>query len=374
MLLDIYSPSMEKLGIIEKMESLIWIRRYWEPGEFKLLVAFTPEANALLKTGNIVMKEDDSEAAYIQFVHISKNREGYEVIEVQGHFLTGWIGKRVIVSKLDNVKDTPQHIIQRIVRENAVAAENRKIPRLAMGTEPDLPSENIAYTSKDYANALDAIEDIAKDAKIGFRIRTNQSTLNHSFYAFAGLDKTERNARGAPPCIFSRKNDNVLEQEFSESTEKYLNTAYVEGEEREDKTHLSSIVNDGNSGLDRNEMFVSGLNIKQTYKDDSDTEVTMTDAEYIQALDDRGREKLEAYPVAQEFSSVIDTNANLRYREDFDIGDEVTCVNEDWNVRVNTRITEITEIYEVKGMSLEVRFGDTVPSIYKQMKTIAEGG
>ena len=41
--LYVYSSEMELQGIVEKIASLIWTRRYWSCGEFKLLVPFTEE-------------------------------------------------------------------------------------------------------------------------------------------------------------------------------------------------------------------------------------------------------------------------------------------------------------------------------------------
>lgn len=375
MLLYVYSPNMELLGLVEEIESLIWTRKYWVSGAFKLLVAFDRQKKELLKSGNIIMKQGDVEAVYIQYVHIYKNVEGFEEIEIQGHFLPIWVGKRVIASQLVNVEDTAQNIIGRIVDENCVAtAQNRKIPRLSMGAGKVTGGNVITYTSKKYENVLDAIEGIAQSAKIGFRIVTDRATGLHMFECFKGADKTEKNNAGNPPCIFAPEFDNVLGQEFSETIQKYRNTAYIEGEKREDETYISAIFNDENTGLDRNEMFVSGSNIKQTYKNETDTEVTMTDTDYRQALLDRGKEKLESYPISREFASDINAHANLRYRVDFDLGDKVTIINSRWNTRIDAIITEISEIYEANGERLEIQFGEAVPSLYKQIKTISEGG
>ena len=166
----------------------------------------------------------------------------------------------------------------------------------------------------------------------------------------------------------------MLEQEYTKSTEKHKTTAYVTGEETEDKAPVLVIVNGENSGLARKELYVSAGDIKQTYKDDDDKEITLTDAEYESALAARGGEKLEQYLISQAFSSEINVGANLIYRKDFDLGDRVTCVNKTWNVRIDARITEISEIYEVDGEGLEITFGESIPSIYKQIKSMATGG
>lgn len=365
---------MEVLGVVEEITSLVWTRRYWEPGEFKMLVPFNDTHNKLLQEDNIVIKHGDTEAAEIKYVSISKNLEGFEVIEVQGKFLTQWINKRVIEKQLANVSATAQDLIRRIVDENCVTTSAaRIIPNLSMADDPEIAGAKILYTSETYVNALDAIEDLAQGSKIGFRIDTDRSAGHHVFSVYKGVDSTENNSAGNPPCIFSQEYDNVLEQEYSKSTEKHKNTAYVTGETREDDSFETVIVGAENTGLDRNELYVSGGDIKQTYKDDDDKEVTMTDEEYRRALSDRGGEKLEQYPISQSFASEINVGANLIYRKDFDLGDRVTCFNKKWNVRIDARITEITESYDVKGEGLEITFGESIPSLYKQIKNMTGG-
>lgn len=374
MQLYVYSPHMEMLGVIEEITSLLWTRKYWEPGNFKLLVPFNDTHNQLLKEDNIIIKHGDTEAAEIKFVDISKNLEGFEVIEVQGKFITQWIDKRVIEKKLLNVSATAQSLIRRIVDENCVTTSAaRQLPNLSMADDAVIDGSEILYTSEIYDNALDAIIDLAQGSKIGFRITTDRATGLHVFSTYKGMDCTENNSAGNPPCIFSQEYDNVLGQEYTKSTEKYRNTAYVTGETREDESFETVIVNDENSGLNRNELHVSGGDIKQTYTDENDKEITMSLDEYCRALRDRGTEKLEQYPVSQSFSSEINVGANLVYRKDFDLGDRVTCFNKKWNVRIDARITEVTEGYEVKGESLEIIFGEAIPSLYKQIKTMTGG-
>jgi hypothetical protein len=128
------------------------------------------------------------------------------------------------------------------------------------------------------------------------------------------------------------------------------------------------------NGLDRNELYVSAGDIKQSYKDDEGNQITLTDADYKAALLARGQEKLDSRGVTKNFSSDINTGANLVYRVDYDVGDRVTSFNKNWNVRIDARITEVSEVYEVKGESLEVVFGESFPSLYKQIKQITKGG
>ena len=373
--LYVYDSEMNMLGILEEITSLVWTRRYWDCGDFKLLVPFNSTHNQLLQTGNIIIKHGDDEAAEIKYVSISKNLEGYEVIEAQGKFLTTWLSKRIVTTPLVNVVARAQEIIRRLVDENCITSSlSRRLPSFSLASESLIAGDNITYNSEEYVNLLDAVIDVAQGSKIGFKVITDRSTGLHTFHVFKGRDYTADNTAGNPPCIFSQEYDNVLEQEYTKSTEKYCSTAYVTGEEREDESQELVIVNDANTGLDRNELYVAANDIKQTYKDDEDVEHTLTDEEYRQALTDRGNEKLEQFTISQAFSSEINSAANLTYREDFDLGDRVTCINKTWNVRIDARITEISETYELKGEGLEITFGESIPSLYKQIKNMAKGG
>ena len=153
--LYVYSSDMELQGIVEKIASLIWTRRYWSCGEFKLLVPFTEEHSRMLVKNNIIMKRGDDEAAQIRYVSITKNSQGLEEIEVQGKFLIAWIGKRIIKKQIIT-NDTTQNILYRIVRENVTnpADTARKIPDVSIATDDeDTESGVIDYTSEQYTNA-----------------------------------------------------------------------------------------------------------------------------------------------------------------------------------------------------------------------------
>jgi len=165
--LYVYSSDMVLQGIVEKIASLIWTRRYWTCGEFKLLVPFTEEHSRMLVKNNIIMKRGDDEAAQIRYVHITKNSQGLEEIEVQGKFLIAWIGKRIIKKQIIT-KDTTQSILYRIVRENVTSPTDsaRKIPDVSIATDDtDTGSGTIDYTSEQYTNAQLAAETAAKAAK-----------------------------------------------------------------------------------------------------------------------------------------------------------------------------------------------------------------
>lgn len=372
--LYVYSSEMELQGIVEKIASLIWTRRYWSCGEFKLLVPFTEEHSRMLVKNNIIMKRGDDEAAQIRYVSITKNSQGLEEIEVQGKFLIAWIGKRIIKKQIIT-KDTTQNILYRIVRENVTnpADTVRKIPDVSIATDDaDTESGVIDYTSEQFANAQLAAETAAKAAKLGIRMRTDARTGAHAFSVYEGRDLTAGNTAGNAPCIFSQEFDNIVEQEYTNSIENLKSTAFVGGEEKEGVARKVAEVGGSAAGLAREEVFINATDIVQEYEDDDGTQVTLTDAEYLALLSARGAEELEQYAETLSFGSKVNTFANLIYRTDYDLGDRVTCVNKRWGIRIDVRITEIAETYQNNVEEIDITFGESLPALLTQIRQITK--
>ena len=372
--LYVYSSEMELQGIVEKIASLIWTRRYWSCGEFKLLVPFTEEHSRMLVKNNIIMKRGDDEAAQIRYVSITKNSQGLDEIEVQGKFLIAWIGKRIIKKQIIT-NDTTQNILYRIVRENVTnpADTARKIPDVSIATDDeDTESGVIDYTSEQYTNAQLAAETAAKAAKLGIRMRTDARTGAHVFSVYEGRDLTAGNTAGNAPCIFSQEFDNIVEQEYTNSVENLKTTAFVGGEEKEGVARKVAEVGGSATGLAREEVFINATDIVQEYEDDDGTQVSLTDTEYLALLSARGAEELEQYAETLSFGSKINTFANLIYRTDYDLGDRVTCVNKRWGIRIDVRITEIAETYQNNVEEIDITFGESLPALLTQIRQITK--
>ena len=318
------------------------------------------------------MKKGDNEAAEIRYVNIVENKEGLEELEVQGKFLVDWVGKRLVDEQIAT-KDNTQNNIYRIVRENVINPKNpaRKIPNIFFNpNDTDIGSGVVDYISEYKINALLGVEDAAKAAKIGFRLITDVRQKKHYFSVYAGQNLTSEQSVN-PPCVFSKEFDNILEQEFTNSVENYKSTAYIGGEETEPRT----VVEVGGSavGLSRNEVFINATDVTRKYTE-NEVEIIRPEAEYLALLESRGISELEQYAETLKFSNKINQYANLKYKEDFDLGDRVTCINKRWGVKINVRITEIAEIYQQNGNEVEITFGESLPALLDKIRQITKAG
>ena len=66
-------------------------------------------------------------------------------------------------------------------------------------------------------------------------------------------------------------------------------------------------------------------------------------------------------------NSGVDSNANLVYKKDFDLGDYCTYINTEINIATDKRITEVMETYEGAATELSVTFGTDEVSTVKQL-------
>ena len=359
--LYIFDENLNRLGILDKYESLIWTRKTNESGVFELHCSLEKDTLNLLKKGNIIFKSNDlTEGAYIQNIYLNEDTNGIETLQIIGKFITGYIGKRIIWNT-ETINNTVENAIRQLINNNCInTVENRKIPMLELG-------EFKGYTEKidfqvSYKNLEEKIITISNEKDINFRIITDIQNKKHKFDVYKGIDRTV-NQNINPICIFSSEFENLGEQSYSSESDNIRNVALVGGAgEKSDR--IFTIIGDS-SGLDREEIFVDADDIRSTRDDDT----TISRSEYIKLITQRGLEKLNDYKEIINFESKINvTNSNLIYKRDFDLGDYVTCVNKKWNIMINVKITEIEEVYEKDGMEVNVVFGDKVQTIVNKLE------
>jgi len=369
--LIVYNRDLITQGVIDKIISLVWVRRFYSPGEFKLLVPFTEKHKELLKMYGIITKRGDTEAAEIKSVHIRKNTQGMEEIEVHGKFLSNWIGKRLV---LNLIRETaaPQHLISRIVAENVTNPANplRRLNNILQSSIAHIVRGHVEYISEPFINALIATQNLAKISALGFNILVNARTRIYYFNIVEGRNLTSGQTVNHV-AVFSVDFDNILEQSYEHSTEQKRTMAYVGGEENALTPQRVVEVERNLSGFTRDEVFINASDINQTWRDNIGIEHTMTNAQYDALLHQRGIQELTYFSVVEAFSSKINTYANLKYKVDYDLGDIVTCIDRRWGIVTNVPITEITEVYQNHPHpEIEIVFGESLPTLAEQIRKI----
>lgn len=356
--LYIFDRELNFQGILEDYSSLIWRRKYSKCGEFELHCSI--DNLELLKKGNIIWKKDDDEAAYIEYRNLKQDTTGKEILVLKGKFLTGYLGRRIIW-EMKNLNTTSELAIRELISNNATNPMDidRKIDLMALGEVKNYTQTTNIQVS--YKNLLETVEEITNTSELGIRTLIDIQNKQMTFDIYEGLNRTANNGIN-PPAIFSQEFENILEQEYTDSLNNYRNTVLVAGQGEGSNRELVSLEN--GQGLDRYEMFVDARDLQS--KDENDNVIPIV--EYRKLLEDRGISKLSEHKEIETFDSKINLNSNLVYKKDFDLGDIVTCTSKKWGITIDTRITEIEEVYEESGRQINVTFGNEIPTLIDVIK------
>jgi len=357
----IFNRDLEFKGILEGYSSLRWVRRYNKIGEFELHCALTKESLALLQRESIIYKKGDTEAGYIETRNLSQDAEGKEVLVIKGKFLTGYLNRRIVWGT-EILNTTSEVAMRSLVSNSSISATdtNRNINNLILGTLNNF-TDNVDYQTS-YKNVADELESLGNTSNLGYRI--NFDTINKKliFETYKGLDRSVNQSVNAR-CIFSKEFENILEQEYTDSLNNYKNLCLVGGMGEGVARKLVTIGN--SNGLDRFEVF----NDQKSLSNEVDS-VAMSDTDYNLLLTEKGNETLAENTDIKTFDSKININSNLKYKVDYDLGDIITFVSKKWGVTLDTRISEITEIYEEQGLSIDITFGTNIPTLIDKIKQI----
>lgn len=380
----VFDKALNALGVIDEMSALIWTCRYFKVGEFKLLAPITASNKELLVVGNIISKHDqyidfaDSSgniwrrAAEITYVHYTKDERGQEQIEARGYMLSRWLSQRVITPQIQ-LNGNCQTIVNQLILRNvgASAPERRRFPQLTTLPQGDYGGISIAYSNEALKDLGDEVRDVCQSGKLGYDILICERTKQYGFYLYQGNDYTADNTAGNPPCIFSRDFDNVNEQDFEDTTDNVKNFAFVRGATDQDgRQEVATVDRAAASGFALYEVLVDASDISRDAENGSGELVPIPAAQYTAMLISRGNTELDNMIENYTFNSSINVLSNLTYKKDFDLGDRVTCVEKQWGLTINSRITEITQTYEKGKALIEATFGESAPTLLDKIKRL----
>ena len=392
------------LGVVEEMTSLVWTARYFSVGEVKILAPMTEINRSLLKCGNYVVKHDQyidytdadgniwRRGAEIVYVKYSKDENGTEQIEARANMMGELLNRRIVFPQLV-MTGTCQQIANRLFDRNYGDDADRERQGFIRGnktdssvdgiTQDDLGGSSVDYSNEEYIYLGDAIKSVCQSGKIGFDVLVCVRLGVLGFWLYKGKDLTDGNADGNAPCVFSRDFDNVNEQEYEDSIENYKNTVWVNYIQASGDALMINVCNDPNwtdddsgpyGGMDMafsfRESYVDCSDIQKTAEAADGSTKTMTDDEYEKVVTNRLNTELNDRAETYSFNSSINVLSNLRYKEDFDLGDRVTCIEKSWGVTIDSRITEITQTYEAGKNTIEVTFGESSPTLLDKIKQI----
>lgn len=345
------------LGVIDVFESLQWTRSYYEVGSFEL---HTDMAwFGLLKKGRYLYRSDAKELGVLESFGYEQGALS-ESLTVSGRFLECLLENRVIGQTLE-LSGTAEEICRTLVDQCAIHPQDpaRRIPKLKLGALKGLGTQTSCQCSGE--TLLEKVRELCQSQELSFSLRYALDTDEIRFEVWQGLDRTQAQSDN-DWAVFSRGQENLLTSDYSLDEQGYRNFAYVVGEEQEGQTPISVTV-DLTNGAGRRELFVDASNVKRTVDGE-----TMTEEAYRQVLMQKGREALDGYRKVEAYNHTIDPNANLVYKQHYDLGDICTIVHERIGLTAEKRIEQVREAIEESGWTVEATFGEDYLSLGRAIK------
>lgn len=332
------------IGIIENQTSLIWTRRFFEPGEFKLTAPITKDNLELIQMNRIVSYKGAKEAGIIENIQLKKTA-GESIIEASGRFLESLFDRYIVTTKGRNFSGDAIDIMQEIKTWSG----NSGYSHIYMGTVQAETHTNITMQVT-YKGVLAVLEKIGRATGNGFRVRPDFAARKYYFDIMTGYDRSASQTTN-PRVEFSDRFDNIKQVEYRANNQNYKNFAWIGGDGEGQSRYYIPYNEEGTTGENNStrSVFIDAKDIDRT---------DLSPGEYQAKLIDRAKQKLAEMKPSITIEATVDPNGNFKYREDYDLGDIVTVRFDEWGIRMDQRITEIMEVYEHEIAEIIPTFGE----------------
>lgn len=331
--LYIFDKNLNFVGTIDEFISLRWRRKYYEAGEFDLVVAPFENNIEYLKKDNIIIRNNYTEAAIIDTLEFIDDGNNVE-IKASGNFLSYLMKRRIIKNKINysgNIIDGQKQLL----RQMTPLSNDFEI-------EPTELDSDIIQFQCTYQNVYDYECKLSKISNVGFRIVPNIDHKVYRFENYKGLDRTKNQSRNEKYC-FSDLNYNLEKSNVIDTLINKCNYVLIGGTGEDSNRIMAEIKSDESSGFDLFECFVDA-------KSESNKDLSSSD--YKNVLLTKGKEKIQDETITMNATAYSDD-----YKKKWDLGDIVDVLINAWNVSEPKRITEVEETIENGTKSIYPTFG-----------------
>lgn len=330
----------------------------------------------------IVNKKDDKILLIDKVVTITVKNS--KTLKVTGTCIKGITKRRIIATNgYDRVtEDFAENIQKHYIKNHIVESyhDNIRTPERDISWIKIAPSQNRGIKTVWQArltNLHDELKHISKDTGLGWKsildrdekciyfdsVKGTDRTVNqvespnaHEFlskFTYEELQQyTHEQLQGTikhPYIIFSEKKKNLLDGKTTDDNTNYKNVGYVAGKgENEDR--LITVLGTAR-GFDRREVLIDLNNIEEPLE-----------------LKQEGQKKLDTYKIIQSIEGKVYEVPNMEWEKDFFLGDLVTLESD--GIYEDKRIIQAKEIYERNNITVELGFGDKVPSLGEEIKRV----
>ena len=344
--MDLMILDMDKkpLHLLDVYNSFIWTDRYFKYGDFELHAFMSEDLLQYLKQDYYITNANSEHVMIIEKLLINSDIENGNTITVSGRSLESLLERRIIWNRT-TLSGNLQNGIRKLLDENVISPTdaNRKIDNFIFESSTDSAITGLTiqgqYTGD---NLYEAIASICQENNIGFKITLNSSN-QFVFKLYSGVDRSYGQSVN-PYVVFSPNFENIVESNYVESKMALKNVTLIGGEGEGVERKYASV--GAASGLDRRELFTDAKDIRA----EDDEGNAIPEADYLEQLRQRGKEKLAENVDVVAFEGEADVSNMFTYGVDFFMGDIVQIADE-YGHETKSRMVELVSSESEEGMS-----------------------
>ena len=345
MQLILLDNNLKAIKMIDDYISAIWTERYNECGDFELRLLESEDIYDTFKDDYYIYNADSEYLMVIENIDVTTDIEEGTDIVISGRSIESFIDRRIVWTQTVFQNITVHRAVKALLDMNAInpSDSSRVIPRLTFEDNPVLAES----TDKIYAqftgdNLYDAVKSLCDVKDYGFKAILNDQD-QFVFSLYEGVDRT-RDQNTVPFVEFSPEFDNIVNSRYLESKKTLKTVTLVAGEGEGAARKVTTVsLSSGTSGLDRRELFTDARDISSNVDGG-----TLSDADYLALLVQRGKEKLAENVATKIFDCETIKDGNFIYGRDYGLGDIVQYRN-DAGIEVHARVTEFIRSHDASG-------------------------
>ena len=365
----VYNSNLEFIGEIIQINSLQTVKNLQSASTISLNVDLVQENITLLNTSNFLILNsettEDAEIYKIQYVQKNLNSDGSTSLVVQGRNLWYIFSYRALTQIYNFNNANVGDIITEMITNECIKCKNpnRIYPNLQLGNLTLNESINYINPLASYSNpSLDDILDtsitnVLQAVGIGLQVKANLNTKIYTVSFIIGRDLTLE-SDSDNPIVLSNALNNITSEQFTLNTTNYTNVCYVSGTVNNVTEQVMCIKGSIEaSGYARQESATSceieGLNTK----------------DYLSQYQAIGQSYIASQDIFKNSSVELNIdNTNYKFNEDFKLGDLITFISEEWNIKESIEVCQVTETWSNGGYSVSLQLGKEQPTLAKILK------
>lgn len=340
-----------------RFTNLQWNRKYYEAGNFSIRIPIEQYSSDIMY---IYTKDRPELGKVTQLNYVEQDR--YKYMQLSGYFLEKTLDRHVCYPQgTSNITNSPSWVFSSGFAEDVAFAYFNGFKTIAATTGSSVLdiqagiSQRRGKQSIHYRNGENLgykIYDILKPSEMSCRVLYDFVDSIKKFECWSGLDRTEGNADGNNPVIFSTKYGNIKNPNILIEENSYKNACIMTNEQlvNDVSTFTSQAV--FNVAIDDSE-------VNFLYQKSALNAGDYTASELQVALQNEGMNAVQKFP--KTFNVEFDAMAgSYEYGTDFDLGDKVSIEVPEINFSVQARLIGCYEVMKSGQWIMTMEFGTPI--------------